>query len=89
MTRLLVKATHHPSPIILFNTLLFNTRLTGALRGTHHSLYRLNLKTLRRLAALIPLPHRDVCSLEMPAEAVGVEQRVSRATPREPRSQFG
>ena len=55
---------------------------------THHSLHRLNRKVLRRLAPLMPLPRRDAGGFDMAAEAVGVEQRVSRATPREPGSQL-
>ena len=51
-------------------------------------LYRLNRETLRRLAALIALPHRDAGGFDMAAEAVGVEQRASRAIAREPGSQL-
>lgn len=41
-----------------------------------------NRETLRRLAALIALPHREVGGFEMTAEAFGVNKRVGRAEKR-------
>src|SRR5215471_2803205 len=54
---------------------LLRRHRTSIARRAHLS-YRVHSEARRRLASLVAFPHRDIRALEMPAKAIGIEQRI-------------